>query len=162
MTKILVLYYSTYGHLEIMANAVAEGAKGVAGVSVQLLNASGAVVATTTTDASGNYGFDIPAGDYTVQVSPPEGWTLSPIDAGADDSTDSDMGADGRSATVQLEAGETDSSVDAGLYRSASLGDRVWVDSDRDGKQDACESGLANVTVKLLDSSGQVDRKSVV
>ena len=36
MTKILVLYYSTYGHLEIMANAVAEGAKGVAGVSVDV------------------------------------------------------------------------------------------------------------------------------
>ena len=36
MTKILVLYYSTYGHLEIMANAVAEGAKGVAGVSIDV------------------------------------------------------------------------------------------------------------------------------
>ena len=36
MTKVLVLYYSTYGHLEIMANAVAEGAKGVAGVSVDV------------------------------------------------------------------------------------------------------------------------------
>jgi serine-aspartate repeat-containing protein C/D/E len=132
------------------------GEQGVAGVSVQLLDATGAVVATTTTDASGNYGFDIPAGDYTVQVSPPEGWTLSPIDAGSDDATDSDIGADGRSAVVQLEAGETDPSIDAGLYRSASLGDRVWVDSDRDGKQDACERGLANVTVKLLDSSGQV------
>ncbi|MGF0540545.1 NAD(P)H:quinone oxidoreductase [Agrobacterium sp. ES01] len=27
MTKVLVLYYSSYGHVEIMANAVAEGAK---------------------------------------------------------------------------------------------------------------------------------------
>jgi NAD(P)H dehydrogenase (quinone) len=36
MTKILVLYYSTYGHLEIMANAVAEGAKGVAGTTVEV------------------------------------------------------------------------------------------------------------------------------
>ncbi|HNB26820.1 MAG TPA: NAD(P)H:quinone oxidoreductase [Alphaproteobacteria bacterium] len=36
MTKILVLYYSTYGHLEIMANAVAEGARGVAGTSVDV------------------------------------------------------------------------------------------------------------------------------
>ncbi len=36
MTKILVLYYSTYGHLEIMANAVAEGVKAVAGVTVDV------------------------------------------------------------------------------------------------------------------------------
>lgn len=31
MAKILVLYYSSYGHIEVMANAVAEGARGVAG-----------------------------------------------------------------------------------------------------------------------------------
>jgi flavodoxin len=30
MTKVLVLYYSMYGHVETMANAVAEGARGVA------------------------------------------------------------------------------------------------------------------------------------
>jgi NAD(P)H dehydrogenase (quinone) len=34
MSKILVLYYSMYGHMEIMANAVAEGAKKVAGTEV--------------------------------------------------------------------------------------------------------------------------------
>lgn len=36
MTKVLVLYHSTYGHLEIMANAVAEGAGSVEGVSVDI------------------------------------------------------------------------------------------------------------------------------
>ncbi len=34
MTKVLVLYHSMYGHVETMANAVAEGARGVAGVEV--------------------------------------------------------------------------------------------------------------------------------
>ncbi|HJT15192.1 MAG TPA: NAD(P)H:quinone oxidoreductase [Dongiaceae bacterium] len=36
MTKILVLYYSSYGHLETMANDVAEGAKAVKGVQVDV------------------------------------------------------------------------------------------------------------------------------
>ncbi len=36
MTKILVLYYSSYGHIEQMAQAVAEGARGVEGVEVAL------------------------------------------------------------------------------------------------------------------------------
>jgi NAD(P)H dehydrogenase (quinone) len=31
VAKVLVLYYSSYGHIEVMANAVAEGAAGVAG-----------------------------------------------------------------------------------------------------------------------------------
>lgn len=34
MTKVLVLYYSMYGHMETMANEVAEGARGVSGVEV--------------------------------------------------------------------------------------------------------------------------------
>jgi len=36
MTKVLVLYYSMYGHIETMANAVAEGARSVAGTEVIL------------------------------------------------------------------------------------------------------------------------------
>jgi NAD(P)H dehydrogenase (quinone) len=36
MTKILVLYYSTYGHIETMAEAVAEGARSVAGAAVMV------------------------------------------------------------------------------------------------------------------------------
>lgn len=35
MTKVLVLYYSAYGHIEAMANAVAEGAR-EAGASVDI------------------------------------------------------------------------------------------------------------------------------
>ncbi len=36
MSKLLVLYYSTYGHIETMANAIAEGARTVDGVEVTL------------------------------------------------------------------------------------------------------------------------------
>lgn len=36
MTKVLVLYYSMYGHTEAMAKAVAEGAEGIGGVEVDV------------------------------------------------------------------------------------------------------------------------------
>lgn len=36
MAKVLVLYYSMYGHVEIMAQAVAEGARGVADTEVTI------------------------------------------------------------------------------------------------------------------------------
>lgn len=36
MTKILVAYYSMYGHIETMANAIAEGARSVDGVEVTI------------------------------------------------------------------------------------------------------------------------------
>ena len=36
MPKILVLYYSSYGHVETMAEAIAQGARGVAGAQVDI------------------------------------------------------------------------------------------------------------------------------
>ena len=36
MTRVLVLYHSTYGHIEAMAEAVAEGARSVEGVQVDI------------------------------------------------------------------------------------------------------------------------------
>ncbi|MCO4092247.1 MAG: NAD(P)H:quinone oxidoreductase [Sphingorhabdus sp.] len=36
MTKVLVLYYSSYGHIEVMAEAVAEGARSVSGTTVDI------------------------------------------------------------------------------------------------------------------------------
>jgi NAD(P)H dehydrogenase (quinone) len=36
MTKVLVLYYSMYGHIETMAKAVAEGARSIEGTEVTI------------------------------------------------------------------------------------------------------------------------------
>jgi len=52
MKKILVLYYSMYGHIETMAQAVVEGAKSVDGVEVTLKH----VPETMTDDALENAG----------------------------------------------------------------------------------------------------------
>src|SRR6187399_3066924 len=41
MPKLLVLYYSMYGHVETMAQAVADGARAVAGVEVKIKQVGG-------------------------------------------------------------------------------------------------------------------------
>ncbi len=41
------------------------------------------------------------------------------------------------------------------IVLDAALGDRVWLDSDRDGIQDEGEQGIEGVTVYLLSESGQ-------
>jgi hypothetical protein len=52
------------------------GNEGLTNVTVTLKNASGATVATTTTSASGAYAFaSLPAGTYTVTVTPPSGYS---------------------------------------------------------------------------------------
>ena len=44
--------------------------------------------------------------------------------------------------------------VDFGFWLPASLGDRVWLDVDRNGQQDVNEAGVSGVTVTLYDRNG--------
>ncbi|MEO8606576.1 MAG: SdrD B-like domain-containing protein [Chloroflexota bacterium] len=132
------------------------GESAVPNVTVRLLNTSFTVLATTTTDSSGNYLFDnlIP-GNYIVEFVPPAGDVIARLDQGGNDATDSDANrTTGRTITKALAMGENDMSWDAGLVQVASIGDRVWIDSNNNGVQDGGEVGLANVTVQLRDSGG--------
>ena len=148
--------------LDVNGNGVQDaGEAGVAGVTVTLKDGQGNVVATTQTDANGNYGFDVAAGTYSIKVDAPDGFTFTSKDAGGDDGRDSDVDpATGRSASVTVAAGETNNTLDAGLQKIAkntgAIGDRVWEDKDVDGIQDSGEAGIAGVTVKLLDGNGNV------
>ena len=134
-----------------------DGEEGVAGVVVNLLDCEGNELATTTTDANGNYLFaDLdPEVDYIVEFELPDGYEFSPADAGGDDALDSDAGADGRTPCTDLAPGENNPTLDAGIFvPRASLGDTVFNDEDQDGIQDDGEEGVAGVVVNLLDCEG--------
>ena len=128
----------------------------VVGVTVQLFTASGTSLATTTTDANGSYLFaSLTPGDYVVQFTAPNGYHFTLANQGADDSVDSDANATtGQSAVVQLESGEYDPTIDAGIYQTAAIGDVVWEDTNADGLQSVGEVGVPGVTVTLYDHTG--------
>ncbi len=65
MTKILVLYYSSYGHVETMARAVAEGAGGVAGTEVTVKR----VPETVPPDVAASSGYKL---DQQAEVATPQ------------------------------------------------------------------------------------------
>jgi len=145
-----------YVWLDLNADGVQdEGEPGIEGVLVEL-SAAGetAVLATTSTDASGRYRFDgLAPGDYGVNfVLDGAAWTA--IGAGTDDALDSDVDAEGRvaSATVPVSAANLD--VDAGVLPGA-IGDFVWLDEDSNGLQGDAEPGIAGVNVALfVDQNG--------
>jgi protocatechuate 3,4-dioxygenase beta subunit len=132
------------------------GEAGIAGVTVQLKNSAGAVVSSTITDSSGNYHFDVAAGRYSVAVKAPSGYFVTSKDVGSNDANDSDIDASGNTALVTLAAGQTNNTLDAGLYQKASIGNFVWEDKNYNGVQDAGETGIGGVTVNLLGTNNQV------
>lgn len=129
---------------------------GKAGVTVQLLNAVGTIVATTTTDANGDYQFDgvAPGAGYKVQFVAPDGQVFTQQDVGSNDSIDSDVNAGGMSDTFTVSGGEN-VTIDAGLKdaQPGSLSGRYFMDNN-DNDQDDAEPGIQGVLAMLLDSSG--------
>jgi uncharacterized repeat protein (TIGR01451 family) len=117
---------------------------GIPGVTVVLTDGIGNVL-TTTTDGNGNYLFTgLPAGSYTVTLDeasvPPEYVLVTtpyPI-------------------TVNLSQNQIYLDADIGLKRLAiAVGDFVWYDTDKDGRQDVGEPGLGNISMQLwLDDDG--------
>ncbi|MBW3664793.1 MAG: DUF11 domain-containing protein, partial [Actinobacteria bacterium] len=126
---------------------------GVAGMTVRLFNFAGnQLLATTTTDADGRYVFSgLLQLRYQIEfvLTSVPGATFTVMDAGSDDTLDSDAHTTTGRATADLRTDAIDLSVDAGLIGSSALGDRIWNDLDGDGLQDASEPGVGGVIVEL-------------
>jgi hypothetical protein len=121
-----------------------------------LYDESEGLVATTTTDATGDYLFDrlIP-GDYRLEVTRPAAYDLfSPTGQGGDGAADSDTDAGGAMAATTLASGEADMTWDSGMFKYAALGDTVWEDLNGNGIQDDGEAGIPGIAVNLYDGSG--------
>ncbi|HEX4962858.1 MAG TPA: SdrD B-like domain-containing protein, partial [Thermoanaerobaculia bacterium] len=127
------------------------GETGINGVTVELLDASNTVVASTTTSGDGNYTFSfLNAGNYSVRI------VTSTLPAGVAPTYDLDGVATPNIASFSLNGGEEKTDVDFGYRGTASVGDRVWLDANGNGVQDAGELGINGVTVNLLDASSNV------
>jgi protocatechuate 3,4-dioxygenase beta subunit len=89
------------------------------GVVINLYQADGTFVSTTTTAADGTYAFtNLVPGVYYIESTgrPPYGVTV--LDSGSDDELDSDIDPNTfRSENITLESGEVDNSWDVGVYR---------------------------------------------
>jgi hypothetical protein len=141
------------------------GEPGVAGVTVTLTSSgtdgipgnTDDDVRTTVSAADGSYTFTaVNPGTYTISVPPVvvvsgHGYSIAPRNSGTDTYADSDVDVTtGRSSAVTIFAGLNATDLDIGLVPgSASIGDRVWIDSNGNGLQNAGEPGLVGINVAL-------------
>jgi len=154
------------------------GEPGVAGVTVTLYrpgygpdgipgNGDDALpVASMITNQDGSYMFsNLIAGTYQVEFSTiPNGTAFTKnVNAGDNgDNTNSDAipvsgnPSVGRTGNIVLTAGETDFTIDAGIFKPrAVIGDYVWIDTNADGLQQPGEPGAPGILVSLIDAGGK-------
>lgn len=125
---------------------------GLPGVTVSLYTIDDTFIASTTTDADGEYVFEnlSPSEYYIIFSNPPSGFGLTNQNQGGDDLLDSDPNSStGQTANFDVGVGTIDEGLDAG-YTATGVGDFVWNDLDADGLQDSGEPGVQGVTVELL------------
>ena len=123
------------------------------GVTIQLLDAEGSIVAETVTDPSGNYSFEgLRPGEYAVRQIQPEGlFTSSQL-----------VGSNGGQATENLisgiivSSGDQASNYDFCEHLPASIHGTVYHDRNDNGVQDAGEEGIEGTRIMLLDVDGNV------
>lgn len=128
-------------------------------------------VGVDSTDEKGRYLFDnLPCGpdsgyEYRVLFNVEAPYALTIPKAGGDTALDSDAlgleveGLGYPTGVITLDYGQRDMTWDAGLIRvNGSVGDYVWLDENRNGRQDEDEMGIAGVLVVLeYNESGMVD-----
>ncbi|MGL3805205.1 SdrD B-like domain-containing protein [Paeniglutamicibacter sp. R2-26] len=141
------------------------GELGIPGVVLDLYGPDGKKIGSTTTDKDGNYLFkDLPVlaegESYTVKIVKDESkdalWPYIPTTPGATerekDSSDWETASEGLNT-----AGDHDGSLDFGFVEAkVSVGDYVWVDENRDGRQDEGEPGIEGVVLELRGPDGTV------
>ena len=116
--------------------------RGVHGVTVDVLDTLDNVVESTVSIVGAYRIGNLDPGTYRLRVHVPAGYTAG-----------TGFAANGRAnSTFILAAGENRLTLDIPLVPPSlgQIGDRVWNDADRDGVQDAGETGLGSIPVRLL------------
>ncbi len=123
-----------------------EGDSSLSNVGVFLLNSDNVIIANLTTNVDGHFHFDnLVAGSYDVRFEPPVGHVLAGVHT-------SSYAIGSTLDELNWTAGF---SGPCAAPPEAAIGDLVWLDANQNGIQDAGESGVAGITVHLLDNAGQ-------
>ncbi|WP_456320478.1 SdrD B-like domain-containing protein [Roseimaritima sediminicola] len=133
------------------------GEQGIADTLIELVDENGQVIATTRTDASGQYRFvDILPGTYHVRQQQPAGYYDGLDSAGTVDGTPTGRAENpgDRIVGVHLRQGQQGIEYNFGELRPASLSGTVHADTDEDCEVDPGETRLGGVIIRLFDANG--------
>jgi protocatechuate 3,4-dioxygenase beta subunit len=125
----------------------------LAGVTVQLLDAAGNVLRTTTTDAQGQYRFDdLAPGVYAVRELQPAGY----LEGGQMVGSKGGVASLNLLSQVNIASGDHAVNYDFCELLPISLAGFVWSDPNNNCIFETGEQPIAGVKIELLDANGNV------
>jgi len=124
------------------------GDPGLQGWTVELLNQTGALLASTTTDSNGHYTFaGVGPGTFTIQEVRQAGWTETfPSPSGT------------HTVTIGTDNG---ASLDFGNFQVATITGQAFNDVNGNGAKDPGDTGLSGWTIQLLNGGGSILQTAV-
>ncbi len=128
------------------------GNAGIHGATVGFYNCDGAIIATRTTDESGQFTFTGFVGqNYHLVFSPIGGMMTSTLGESQIDN----IITEGATACFVVQD-ESTITINGGSIPFSRIGDRVWEDVNRNGIYDNNEPGMENVELRLIDTDDQL------
>lgn len=133
------------------------GEEGIGGVTIELFDKDGNLIAQTVTDANGDYCFEgLVPGDYVVRQTQPTGFIDGQDSIGQIDGTDAGDVIGNDEFCVKLEPGDEGTNYDFGELQGAQLKGTVYHDRNNNGVQDSGEEGIEGTRIVLFDDDGNV------
>ncbi len=122
------------------------------GVTLHLLDEAGEIIATTTTDANGEYRFEnLLPGVYGVHQIQPEGYLdgCDQVGSAGGHLIESDL-----MGGIAITSGTTAFEYNFGELLPASISGWVYVDANNNGEREPGERGIGNAKLTLLNADG--------
>jgi len=136
------------------------------GITVELADASGALVAQTTTSAKGVYTFrDVMPGEYQLRFLCKDGYTFTkyrPLEANGNSAQLTQAGDAGETAPFLFSMGQSLTGINAGMVQAATLSGIFFHDANDNGLMDEGEGGFTDGLVRLVSQDSEIDLTQTV
>ena len=142
-----------------------ENDKLLKGTRVKLLSSNGDIakdvygnyVKDQFSDEDGNVKFEnLPKGEYKINAIIPKGYSSFTKQNTNIKSSFSNVNTGGYSENINIETLDKYDSIKVGVIKSGNIGNKVWYDDNKNGKQDNDEKGVEGIDVFLCDSNGKL------
>ncbi len=146
---------------DLNANGIQDNDEpGLSGISIQIYDSSNGtpyMMDQTNSNFSGNFNFEVPPGEYFLQLNNLSGnYNISPMHGG-NENIDNDIDPlTERSEEMFVFSGEFINNLGIGLFQASGISGSIWYDTNLNGTFDTGENPAVDVMVQLFNQQSEI------